>query len=155
MIRTKYAAKVGFPTHRSVFFFAIRQYAFRKETLRWIKTATFSVLRSFERADFCHNKAKICRNTRLFQRFLTKLWRKYAFQNRMEFESFHSRVTGAIRIMPESVSFQRFSAFRDWKASAFLLPQSPKIILKFFAFRSKIFYREDFWLIKAQNGANP
>ena len=26
---------------------------------------------------------------------------------------------------------------------------------KSFAFRSKIFYREDFWLIKAQNGANP
>ncbi|MBQ4338790.1 MAG: MFS transporter, partial [Clostridia bacterium] len=46
--------------------------------------------RSFERADFCHSKAKICRNTRLFQRFLTQLWRKVAFQNRMEFECSHS-----------------------------------------------------------------
>ena len=155
MIWTKYAVKVGFSTHRSAFFFDIRQYAFRKETLRWIKTATFSVLRSFERADFCHGKAKICRNTRLFQRFLTQMWRKDAFQNHIRFECINLRVTGAIRTMPESESFQRFSAFRDWKASAFLLPQLPKIILKSFAFGSKIFYREDFWLVKAQNVANP
>ena len=119
MIWTKYAVKVGFPTHRSAFFFAIRQYAIRKETLRWIKTATFSVLRSFERADFCHSKAKICRNTRLFPRFLTKMWRKDAFQNHMKFECIHLRVTGATRTMPESESFQRFSAFRDWKVDGF------------------------------------
>jgi len=42
--------------HIEAFFFDIRQYAFRKETLRCNKTATFSVLRSFEKADFYQDK---------------------------------------------------------------------------------------------------
>jgi hypothetical protein len=38
---------------------------------------------SFERVGFCLGKAKICSNTRIFQRFLTKPGRKDTFQNLM------------------------------------------------------------------------
>ena len=41
---------------------------------------------------FVTARQKSARNTRILQRFLTKLWRKYAFQNRMEFKSFHSAI---------------------------------------------------------------
>jgi hypothetical protein len=41
---------------------------------------------------FVTARQKSARNMRVFQRFLTMLWRKYAFQNRMEFESFHSKM---------------------------------------------------------------
>ena len=49
---------------------------------------------------FVTARRKSARNTRLFQRFSTKLWRKYAFQNRMEFECSHSTVGTDLRVCP-------------------------------------------------------
>ena len=45
------------------------------------QSIVFQMRSSFESADFCLDKAKICRNTGLFQRSLTKQKQKYTFQN--------------------------------------------------------------------------
>ena len=42
---------------------------------------------------FVTARQKSVRNTRLFQRFLTQMWRKDAFQNHMRFECIHLKVT--------------------------------------------------------------
>lgn len=45
---------------------------------------------------FVTARRKSARNTRLFQRFSTMMWQKYAFQNRMEFDSFHSKICSVL-----------------------------------------------------------
>ena len=52
--------------------------------------------------------------------------------------------------LPKSEYFQGFSAFRSCKASAFLHPQYQKSNENLSLYRSKIFYRIDFWSIKAK-----
>jgi len=52
--------------------------------------------------------------------------------------------------LPKSEYFQVFSAFRSCKASAFLHPQHQKSNKNLSLYRSKIFYRMDFWSIKAK-----
>ncbi len=43
---------------------------------------------------FVTARRKSARNTRLFQRFSTKLWQKYAIQNRMQFNLFYPTTGG-------------------------------------------------------------
>ena len=52
--------------------------------------------------------------------------------------------------LPKSEYFQVFSAFRSCKASALLHPQHQKSNKNLSLYRSKIFYRTDFWSIKAK-----
>ena len=62
---------------------------------------------------FVTARRKSARNTRLFQRFSTKLWQKYAFQNRMEFETFHS-----IQITPKAIRTERRRAAAETPLAA-------------------------------------
>ncbi len=52
--------------------------------------------------------------------------------------------------LPKSEYFQVFLAFRFCKASALLRPQHQKSNENLSLYRSKIFYRTDFWSIKAK-----
>jgi len=52
--------------------------------------------------------------------------------------------------LPKSEYFQVFLAFRSCKASALLRPQHKKSNENLSLYRSKIFYRTDFWSIKAK-----
>ena len=69
--------------HSDIFLFAIRPYACIEEMPDCTQSVAFQMRSSFERIDFCLGEAKICRNTRLFQGFLTKPRRKDTFQNLM------------------------------------------------------------------------
>ena len=57
--------------HSTIFLFDIRLYACIEEIADCTQSVVFQMQSSFEREDFSHGKARICRNTRIFQRFLT------------------------------------------------------------------------------------
>ena len=75
-------SEIQYITHiRTFFSLTYAPYVSIEEMPDCTQSIAFQMQSSFESADFCHSKAKICRNTRLFQRFSTMLWRKCAFQN--------------------------------------------------------------------------
>ncbi len=70
--------------HSTIFLFAIRPYAFIEEIADCTQSVAFQVRSGFEGEDFRHGKAKICRNTRLFQGFSTQAGQKCSAQNHID-----------------------------------------------------------------------